>query len=373
MVTPQKMQAARLYDVDSDMQIEEIAVPDIRPDEVLIKVQACNVVQNLKNVLKGMDDGPISFPFPQLPAVFGLDVTGTVERCGSLTSGFEVGDRVYVNPGLSCGGCKACRSDRSIDCEAFALRGYFGIGPKSQKSLDDYPQGGFAQFMTAPQRNLVRLPDGLDFDTASRFGYLGTAFSALQQAGCGPDKTVLIDGITGTLGLGAVAIAVAMGAAKILGTARDTKLFSRVKALGADGQIEILELGTADTKEWALAQTDGDGVDIVIDALGNGAPPEALQSVLSTLQRGGYLVNIGATTGDVPIAMFWALSNNIKIIGSSWFTTGQGQQMAALVERGLLDLSFFENQKYPLSAVNDAIDGTGERSGGFTNFVVNPN
>jgi len=95
--------------------------------------------------------------------------------------------------------------------------------------------------------------------------------------------------------------------------------------------------------------------------------------VLSTLRRGGCLVNIGAATGDVPIAMFWALSNNIRIIGSSWFTTGQGQQMAALVERGLLDLSFFENQKYPLSAVNDAIDGTGERSGGFTNFVVNPN
>lgn len=373
MVMPQKMQAARLYDVDSDMQHEEIAVPDIRPDEVLIKVQACNVVQNLKNVLKGMDDGPVSFPFPQPPAVFGLDVAGTVELCGSLTAGFEVGDRVYVNPGISCGGCKACRSDRSIDCEAFALRGYFGIGPKSQKSLDDFPQGGFAQFMTAPQRNLVRLPDGLDFDTATRFGYLGTAFSALQQAGCSPGKTVLIDGITGTLGLGAVAIAVAMGADKILGTARDTKLFPRVKALGADGQIEILELGTADTKEWALAQTDGDGADIVIDALGNGAPPEALQSALSTLRRGGCLVNIGATTGDVPIAMFWALSNNIKIIGSSWFTTGQGQQMAALVERGLLDLSFFENQKYALSAVNDAIDGTGERSGGFSNFVVNPN
>lgn len=268
MVMPHKMQAARLYEVGSDMQLEEAAVPDLRPDEVLIKVQACNVVQNLRNVLKGMDESPLAFPFPRLPAVFGLDVTGTVERRGSLASDFEVGDRVYVNPELSCGECEACRSDRSIDCEAFALRGYFGIGPKSQKSLDNHPQGGFAQFMAAPRRNLVRLPDELDFDTASRFGYLGTAFSALQQAGCGPGKTVLIDGITGTLGLGAAAIAVAMGAAKILGTARDTKLFARVKALGADGRIELLELGTAEIKEWASAHTDGEGVDIVIDALG---------------------------------------------------------------------------------------------------------
>lgn len=71
--------------------------------------------------------------------------------------------------------------------------------------------------------------------------------------------------------------------------------------------------------------------------------------------------------------MFWALSNNIRIIGSCWFTTVQGQQMAALVERGLLDLTFFDNRKYPLSAVNDAINGTAERDGGFTNVVVNPN
>lgn len=369
----QTMQIARLHDVDTDMRLEECVIPDLRPDEVLIKVEACNVVQNLKNVLQGMNKSPLAFPFPQLPAVFGLDVTGTVERCGSLAAGFAIGDRVYVNPGLSCGGCKACRSDRAIDCDAFALRGYFGIGPNSQKSLDDHPQGGFAEFMTAPQRNLVRLPDTLDFDTGSRFGYLGTAFSALQQAGCGPDKTVLINGVTGTLGLGAVAIAVAMGAAKILGTARDTTLFDRVKALGADGQIEILELGTADIKTWACALTEENGVDIVIDALGGGAPPEALRDVLVTLRRGGCLVNIGAITGDVPVDMFWALSNNIRIIGSSWFTTGQGQQMAALVERGLLDLTFFENRKYKLSAVNDAIEGTGDRSGGFTNVVVNPN
>ncbi len=366
------MQAARLYEVEADMMVEAIPIPNFRPDEVLIKVEACNVVQNLKNILKGMDKTP-EFPFPQLPAVFGLDVAGTVQACGPLTSGFAKGDRVYVNAGLTCGGCEACRSEQPIDCEAYALRGYFGIGPKSQKSLDDHPQGGFAQFMAAPQRNLVRIPDNLDFDTASRFGYLGTAFRALKLARCGPGKTVLINGISGTLGIGAAAIALAMGARLVLGTARDTRLFPRVVALANGDRIKILELGNQDTKTWSHEITSGAGVDVVIDALGGGAPPEALQQALYSLKRGGCLVNIGAVQGNVPVNLFWALSNNISIFGSTWFTTGEVQEMATMVEQGVLDLSFFQNRPYPLRDVNAAIGATGDREGGFTNFVINPN
>lgn len=100
---------------------------------------------------------------------------------------------------------------------------------------------------------------------------------------------------------------------------------------------------------------------------------KACETCFRTLRRGGCLVNIGASSGDVPIDMLWTLSNDIRIVGPSWFTTVQGQQMAALVERGDLDLTFFERLKYPLSAVNDAIDRAGERRGGLINFVVNPN
>lgn len=356
------------------MKIETMAMPEIRLDEVLVKVEACNVVQNLKNILKGMD-GESDFAFPVLPAVFGLDVAGVVTEVGELTRGFSKGDRVYVNPGLSCGGCEACRAERSIDCEGFALRGYFGIGPAlhSQRSLDDRPQGGFAQFMSVPQRNLVRIPDNLDFDTASRFGYLGTAYRALKLAECGPGKVVLISGVTGTLGLGAPALAIAMGAKKVLGIARNEKLFAGVEGLAEPGRIKVLKSGNQDLKEWSRRATDGDGVDIVIDALSGDAPAEALTEPLACLKRGGCLVNIGAVQGEVPIDLFWALSNNIRIIGSSWFTTGEAQEMADLVEQGALDLSFYEHEKFPLDEVNAAIDGTGDRKGGFTNTVVNPN
>lgn len=371
-MTNEMMNAALFQKGEADLVVASIPVPEIQPNEVLVKVEACNVVQNLRNVLKAIGTGALA-SYPQLPAVLGLDVSGTIERCGSLTSVMKEGDRVYVNPGLSCGGCTSCRSGDELDCDYYALRGYFGIGSKSQSLLNLYPQGGFAQFIAVPQASIVRIPDNLDFNTASRFGHLGTAFRALKQANCSPGKTVLINGISGTLGLGAAALALALGAKRVLGTARNTEFFPKVIALGDPGRVSILESGTEKTEEWVKRNNEGEGADIVIDALSGGTPPEPFQQAFYSLRRGGSLINIGAVTGDIPLNLMWLMNNNIKLIGSCWFTRTDAQEMADLVRQGLLDLSFFENKTYSLEEINVAIQGTVSRNGGFTNYVINPN
>jgi NADPH:quinone reductase-like Zn-dependent oxidoreductase len=101
--------------------------------------------------------------------------------------------------------------------------GYFAFGPGGQKLFDAYPYGGLSEYHTAPERNLVVLPDSVTFEQGARFGYLGTAFSALRKAGAGPGRTVLVDGISGTLGLGACLIALGLGATRILGTGRNPR------------------------------------------------------------------------------------------------------------------------------------------------------
>jgi len=113
-------------------------------------------------------------------------------------------------------------------------------------------------------------------------------------------------------------------------------------------------------------------VDVVIDALGPGAPHESLTQALKSLHRGGHLVNIGAIAGEVPIDLHWIMDNDIQISGSAWFTTGQGQAMADMVESGVLDLSFFENTAFKLEDVNNAITGIENRHGGFSNYVICP-
>src|SRR5262249_47405401 len=157
-----------------------------------------NVVPNLTNVLKHWQGWFPELPLPQLPASFGLDVAGEIAAVGGTVQNFELGDRVYVTPGLYCGSCRACRNDEPINCTNFTFRGYFGFGPLSQRQFDLYPHGGFSEFITAPARNLVRLPDALDYPTAARFGYLGTAYAALKKAGAAPGRTILINGGTGT-------------------------------------------------------------------------------------------------------------------------------------------------------------------------------
>jgi len=371
-MTKNTMHASRLHAVGDDMKIETVDRPSLRTDEVLVRVEACSVVQNLANVLESMKDEDSAMAYPTLPAIFGLDVAGTIETCGELVTGLAVGDRVYINPGLGCGGCKACRTGREIDCDAFALRGYFSMSEKGQQTLDQYPVGGFAEMMPAPQRSVVRIPDKLDFPTAARLGYLGTAYRALKLGNCGPGKIVYVDGISGTLGLGAVALALALGADKVLGAARNTDLFAKVKALGEPGQVEILESGTRDVKEWARDVTGGRGVDIAVDALGGGSPVEPLQQALYSLNRGGSFVNIGAMTDEVPISLMWAMSNNIRILSSSWFTTAEAQEMADMVQQGRLDLTFFETEAFPLTKVNEAIAAPDPKRGGFANYVVTP-
>jgi alcohol dehydrogenase len=97
------MLAGRLHDIGKPMVLEELPVPEPRPTDVVVNVKACNVVPNLKNVLATYAEWFPYLPLPQLPAIFGLDAAGVVSAIGSHVTDLKIGDRVYVNPGLSCG------------------------------------------------------------------------------------------------------------------------------------------------------------------------------------------------------------------------------------------------------------------------------
>lgn len=365
------MLVARLHAHGKPMELEHIEVPTPRPTDVVVQVKACNLVPNLKNVLATYDEWFPFLPLPQLPATFGLDSSGVVSEVGSLVSDFKVGDRVYVNPGLSCGSCRACRRGEDQNCAKYTFMGYFGFGPDSQEIFDAYPHGGLGEYVTAPARNLVRLPDTVSFEHAARFGYLGTGFSALRKAGAGPGRTVLIDGISGTLGLGTALIALGLGVTKILGTGRNAALLDDVKAIAPD-RIHVLAAGSRPLPDWVREHTDGEGADILIDALAPDAPAQAMIDAMAGLRRGGTAVNIGGMMEVAPLNVIAMMCSQISLIGSAWFTTSEAQDMADMAGSGALDLSVLEHHTFPLSQVNDALDNLPDRHGGFTNFLVLP-
>ncbi len=387
------MIAARLHAFGEAMRLENVPIPEPRPGDVLVAVKACGMVPNLANIITHW---PTTVPYakhPALPAIFGLDPAGVVEKVGSQVHGLRPGDRVYVNPGRGCGSCRFCRNGRGIDCASYVLTGYFGRGPLAEKTFEAYPYGGFAQYLTAPATALAKLPDNVSFEAATRFGYLGTAYSALKRAGLEAGQSLLINGISGTLGVGAVLLALAMGGGKILGTGRNQALLDRVKAL-APGRIEVLSvpdskpLGEADwqppkidsfavtgnggVSDWALSLTGGEGVDVVLDALPFGSPASAMMGALHALHRGGKFVNAGGMWQILPLPAMRLMASNVSFIGSCWFTTEEADEMARMAASGALRLDAYEHHRFPLARINEAISGLGDRQGGFSNFVIIP-
>ena len=148
------MLAARLHAAGEPFSIDQVAVPQPRHGDVLVRIAAAGLIPNMKAVVSGKH----WYRLPPLPAVYGLDAAGTVESLGPGVVGFAPGDRVYVNPILGCGACPGCREGKPMLCESFCLRGYFSTGPSGDALQRDYPCGAFGQFTTAAVGSLVRLP-----------------------------------------------------------------------------------------------------------------------------------------------------------------------------------------------------------------------
>jgi D-arabinose 1-dehydrogenase-like Zn-dependent alcohol dehydrogenase len=365
------MVAARLHELHKPMTLDTLPVPEPRLGEVLVRIKACGIVPNMGNVINNWASWFPHQPLPQLPAIFGLDPAGVVDEVGEGVIGIQPGDRVYVSPLRSCGSCRPCSAGRRTECRYYTLNGYFSTSKDGQKIFDVNRYAGFGEYMLAPAYAIVKIPDNMSFAKAGRMGYLGTAYGALRNAGTGPGQVAFVDGITGTLGIASTLLCLAMGVSKVLGTGRNKELLERVRAFAPD-RIEVLALGEGSAAEWAMERTEGFGVDFVVSALGARAPVETMLDSMHALKRGGKLVVIGGVADALPVNMKWLMDEQIRIIGSNWFTTEQGQELADMVGAGVLDLGYLQDEVFPLAQVNDAISGLKERDGGFSNYVVCP-
>jgi D-arabinose 1-dehydrogenase-like Zn-dependent alcohol dehydrogenase len=377
---PEEMSAARLHNLGAPLQIDRIAVPVPRPTDVLVEVRACGVVPNLRRVIGNFfgTEAPDRKRFPPLPAIFGLDAVGVVAAVGDEVKSVQPGQRVYVNPARGCGSCRMCRTGRYIVCQKMTMQGYFG---RSHDIMRSYPFGGLSQYQTAPQDALVLLPDTIALEEAARFGYLGTSYSTLKKVDAGPGDTVIITGVSGMLGVGAVLLALAMGVKKILGVGRNIALLGRVRALNPV-RIFVHSLAENITPDpdhpendpfqaWVRDMTGGERADAVVDCLPPGAPPETLVRAIYALRRGGKVSSSGAVTANLPISGFWMVANQITFTGNSWFSTTEAEEMAGLAAIGRINFKPFIHHISPLNQVNEALMNMSEnRDGGFANYVI---
>ncbi|AYC32360.1 alcohol dehydrogenase [Pseudomonas cavernae] len=362
------MRAARLHEIGGKFTFDEVPMPVPGEHDVLVKVEASGVIPNLKNVTTHFPEWYPFLPLPALPAIFGLDTAGTVAAVGASVTSFKPGDRVYVNPGVGCGECRYCREGEAPRCDAYTFLGYFGFGAGSQAVFKKYPFAGYGQYMTAPVTNLVRLPQCLSFPQATRFGYLGTAYSAIRKSALRPGQSILILGASGTLGVGATLLALAFGAARIVVAARDEGALAKLRELDPQ-RIHTVRLGAQEAHRQVLDKVPG-GVDVMLDTLGAKAPAELSVDAMKAVARGGRIIQIGGVAGPIPIDPHPFMCAQLQYIGSLWFTTAEGDEMASMIESGTVDLSLLEERAYPLERLNEALDDIQSQANGFTNFHI---
>ncbi|MGJ7459462.1 zinc-binding dehydrogenase [Halomonas sp. RA08-2] len=313
------------------VQVREGERPLRRPGEALVRIEAGTLNQvdlYMRNSGAGITH--------QLPLVMGLDGAGLVEAVDDDETRLVAGQRVVVFPGMTCGRCEFCQRGDDVLCTGMKLMG-------------EHVDGTFSQWLSVPVENLFPMPTHLDFVQAAAMGvnYLTAWRMLFTRAQLKPWETVLVFGVGGGVSLAAMQLAASIGARVIVTSREDDKL-ERALALGAH---EAINGSTEEVARRVMALTDGRGVDVVVENVGEAVWASAMKSLV----RGGRLVTCGATSGDQPPADLKRLFiRQLQIIGSTSGNASEFKDLLAYVERH--EITPVIDSVYPLEAIHEALD-----------------
>lgn len=305
-----------------DLKPMEIPEPEAGPGEVLVRVQAAALNHRDLYMLSGGRTPP-GHTF-----VLGSDGAGTIEAIGPGVREAGVGDQVLIYPSMRWGNRESAP------------------GPGFEV-LGGADNGTFAQYIALPVENVRRKPDHLSWEEAAALPLAGlTAYRALvHRAGLQMGESVLIHGIGGAVALAALQITVVRGARAIVTSSSDAKL-ERAKELGADVTINYAQ---RDWLEAVKEATEGEGVDVVLESVGQATFPGSISAV----KAGGRIVTFSTTTGGTPTidirTLFW---KQASILGT---TMGSPLDFAGLLELYRAhSLHPVIDRTYPLAEVAEA-------------------
>jgi len=344
---PKSMKAALFYKVGEPLKIESVPVPEIEPDEALIKVKACGIC---RTDLHFIDEGLLKPG--KIPQILGHEVAGEVVKVGSAVHDVKVGDRVLIHFYFNCGECYYCQRGMESLCISPKFR-HFGF------TID----GGFAEYAKAPARKLVKLPPNVPYEAAILIDAGASTYHAVKTVGqVKVGETVLIMGLGG-LGLCALQFAKISGA-YVIGVDVVPEKLKLAKELGADAAINAKEQNVV---EEVKKLTNDEGVDVVIELVGRS---ETINMSVNSLRREGRLVFVGYSEDNLVISPVKIVYNQLKILGSRASSKWEAVEVIKLVESGRFKLEPLISHVVPLDEINRGLDLL--RSGKAARVVVKP-
>lgn len=342
------MTAAFFFRPGEPLSLERRTPPQPAAGQALVRVEAAGLCGSDVHMWHG------NVPVRQAPIVLGHEIAGVIEQCGPGTAPWQPGDRVIVRAASGCGQCPRCTAGDDNLCARQAVLGM---------DVD----GGFAQYVLAPAANLVPLPPEIPFEAGAILtDAVATPYHALVSRGrVQPGETVVVFGCGG-LGTHAIQLAQLLGAAAVIAVDVQAPALQRARELGASEAVDGREQAP---HQVVQRLTDG-GAGLALDFVGR---PETASQALRCLRPGGRLVVVGM--GNQPLtlpapAMFaW---REHAVIGSFGSTRRDLDQVLGLVQSGRLDLSRSITGRFPLSAVNQALQTLDRAEGDHVRLVITP-
>ncbi len=337
---PVTMRALVKARAEVGLWMQEVPVPEIGPNDVLIRVLKSSICGTDVHIWNWDHWSRATIP---LGMHVGHEYVGRIAALGSAVTGYQVGERVTGEGHIVCGHCRRCRAGQRHLC-AHSI----GVGVNRP--------GSFAEYLSLPAANLFRVPPGVTDEVATIFDPYGNAtHTALSFDLVGED--VLITG-AGPIGAMAVAIAGHVGARNVIVTDINPYRLDLARRMGATRAVDVRseDLRTV-MAELAMAE----GFDVGLEMSGNA---EAFRSMLATMAHGGRVAMLGIFADDVAIDWTQVIFKGLRIKGiygrevfETWY------KMASLLQAGL-DLTPLITHRYPIEEYAEAFAVTASGNSG---------
>lgn len=338
-----------------EMELRDLPRPEPGPGEVLLKIAACAVCGTDLRIYNG---GKTRGVYP--PRVLGHEIAGQVVAIGREAqelTGLEIGQRVATPPGIPCLTCRYCNTGHENLCQRRVALGY---------RFD----GGFAEYMLVPAIGVERgilfpLPDSLSDDEAALAEPLACVVNGHRKSQVQLNDVVLIVG-TGPIGLMHLQLATMCGARKVLVSEPNE---GRRRLAGELGASRTIDPTAEDLAAVVAEETDGDGADVVVAAIG---VPQLVNQLLTVTRPGGR-VNLFAGysgTGETTIHANLIHYGELIVTGTSACTREDFRHALQLLAGGQFKAAPLVTHRFPLHEIEQAFETT--RSGAGLRVVVRP-
>jgi propanol-preferring alcohol dehydrogenase len=327
------MKAVRMTAPGEPLQLQEVPIPALRENDVLVRIRAAGICHSDAHYRAGRST------MGMLPITLGHEIAGVIEKIGSQVKNRRIGERVCLHYNISCGDCYHCSNGNDQFCP-------------SVKMIGHHIDGGYAEFIAVPARNAISLPDEISFEAgATLMCASATALHALHRARLKAGETVAIFGVGG-LGLSAIQLAKVWGAVEVF--AVDIKE-DKLELASEYGAIPV-NANRTDAVEEIRKLTNGKGVNVGIEMIGL---PKTMQQTVESLSVMGRAVIVGISQIPLEVNPYQTLiGQEAEIIGSNDHLLQELPLLLDLARRKTLDISKVVSQTIHLDAekINRRLD-----------------